>query len=59
MYKNNGGTLQDYEFRTNPQTDVHVFTPRFADLNNDRQMDMHVGADFAMSKKLNEVKLSK
>lgn len=51
LYKNDGGTLTQYEFRTNPQTDIHVFTPRFADLNGDRLSDMHVGSDFSASKK--------
>jgi hypothetical protein len=50
LYKNNGGSLQEYEFRTNPTTDVHVFAPRFADLNGDRLPDLHVIADYGASK---------
>ena len=50
LYKNNSGTLQDYEFRTIPQIDSHIFTPRFADLNGDRLSDLHVIADYGESK---------
>ena len=46
LYKNNGGTLQNYEFRTVPRIDSHIFAPRFADLNGDRLSDMHVVADY-------------
>jgi len=50
LYKNNSGTLQDYEFRTSPQIDSHIFAPRFADLNGDRLSDLHVIADYGESK---------
>jgi hypothetical protein len=51
LYKNNGGVLTSYEFRTSSFTDLHVFAPRFADLNGDRLSDLHVGSDFAASRK--------
>ena len=51
LYKNNGGTsLQDYEFRTVPNLNSHIFAPRFADLNGDRLSDLHVVADYGESR---------
>jgi hypothetical protein len=50
LYKNNAGTLQDYEFRTTPRIDSHIFAPRFADLNGDGLQDLHVIADYAESR---------
>ena len=51
LYKNNGGTnLQDYEFRTAPRIDSHIFAPRFADLDGDRLQDLHVVADYDESR---------
>ncbi len=46
VYKNTAGALQDYEFRTVPRIDSHIFAPRFADLNGDRLSDLHVVADY-------------
>ena len=46
LYKNNAGVLQNYEFRTVPRNDSHIFAPRFADLNGDRLSDLHVVADY-------------
>ena len=50
LYRNQGdGTLAPYEFRMEPSEDHFVFSPRFADLNNDRRADLAVACDFGFS----------
>lgn len=49
LYRNTGLRLEAYEFRSNSVTDRHVFSPGFADVNNDRLADLLVVADFDQS----------
>ena len=47
LYKNlGGGGLEPYEFRAEPHRDVFIFSPRFADLNNDGLVDLVLVCDF-------------
>jgi hypothetical protein len=50
VYKNNAGTLSEYEFRTVAFSDEHTFAPRFADLNGDRLSDIHSISDYGESR---------
>jgi hypothetical protein len=50
LYRNVGnGELIPYPFRTQPFYEVYSFTPRFADLNNNRFQDLPVTNDFLRS----------
>lgn len=49
LYRNTGATLQLYPFRTVPYDDKRIFSPRFADVNNDRLADLLITADFLQS----------
>ncbi len=51
LYKNNGGDqLESYDFTQFPLQQQLVFSPRFADMNNDGFQDLPVVSDFENSK---------
>jgi hypothetical protein len=49
LYHNVDGVLQLHPFRSTPVADPRVFSPRFADFNNDGLSDLSVVADFLQS----------
>lgn len=50
LYRNNGGaSLSVYDFHYHTFFDKQVFSPRFADINNDRLQDLVICSDFGES----------
>ncbi len=55
-YNRGGGQLENYEFRVDPSLkEQWIFSPRFADVNNDRRSDLLVVADFTNSQLFHNV----
>jgi len=49
VFQNTDNALTGVEFRTMPYTDRMMFSPRFADMNNDQRADIPAVADFENS----------
>lgn len=49
LLRNTGTALMHSEFRILPNTDMRMFSPRFADMNNDRRADIVAVGDYLHS----------